>query len=159
MENLERTAHIDAPVQRVFDYLNDPHHLETIWPQTVNIVSVEMLYGGRFTFEWIRKIFDVHFEGRGECSHSLPKDAVTYKITGGLECVIKWLLMPVDSGTEVSLQVIYTAPRPLLRHHSLTAVVRQIERDSDQMLARLKAAFEAQDEAHTAPVIHTATHH
>ena len=150
MENLERTAHIDAPVQRVFDYLNDPHHLQAIWPQTVNIESVEMLYGGRFTFCWIRKIFDVHFEGRGECSHSLSKDAVMYKITGGLECVIKWLLLPVDGGTEVSLQVIYTAPRPLLRHHSLSAVIRQIERDSEQMLAHLQIVFEAMRE----PVIH-----
>lgn len=156
MENLERTAHIDAPVQKLFDYLCDPHHLQAIWPQTATIESVELLYGGRYTFYWIRKIFDVHFEGHGECARSLARDAVTYKISGGLECVIKWLLAPVDGGTEVSLQVIYTAPRPLLRHHSLNAVIRQIERDSDQMLARLKAEFEPEDKLYaTEPVIHT----
>ncbi len=142
MENLKRTALIQAPLQTVFEYLSEPLHLQVIWPNTVKIEAIEHLYGGRFTFDWTRKLLAVQFAGRGEYDRSISKESITFKITGGLECLMKWVLVPGDDVTHTTLHLSYIIPRPLLRHHRLSDVTHQIEQDADDMIALLKTEVE-----------------
>jgi hypothetical protein len=143
MENLKRTALIQAPLQNVFEYLSEPLHLQSIWPNTVKIEAIEHLYRGGFTFDWTRKLLGVQFAGRGEYDRSIAKDSITFAITGGLECLMKWVLVPGDAVTHTTLYLSYVVPRPLLRHHTLSDVTHQIELDADDMIAGVKAEVEA----------------
>jgi uncharacterized protein YndB with AHSA1/START domain len=149
LENLQRSVHIDAPIKQVFDYLSDPLHLLAIWPRTTRIETVEHLYSGRYTFDWTHNLLSVHFEGRGECDHRLSRDTITYRLSGGLQSMMTWKLEPEATGTNATLELTYTMPRPLQSHHPLVSLVRCYEQDADDMVASVKAQIESQTEKAT----------
>jgi uncharacterized protein YndB with AHSA1/START domain len=47
MPRVSRTRLIEAPRERVWDLVSDPHHLPRWWPKTVRVEDVRVVQGGR----------------------------------------------------------------------------------------------------------------
>jgi uncharacterized protein YndB with AHSA1/START domain len=46
MAKMERTIHINAPVEKVFGYMTEPTNLPEIWPSLVEVKDVKQLPEG-----------------------------------------------------------------------------------------------------------------
>ena len=79
----ETTITINAPVERVFDYVNEPTNLPEIWPSMVEVKDVQRLPNGGNSFGWVYKMAGVRFEGISEDTEYVPNQRVVSKSTGG----------------------------------------------------------------------------
>ena len=139
----EITITINAPVEKVFDYVNEPTNLPEIWPSMVEVKDVQRLPNGGTSFQWVYKMAGMRFEGTTEDTEYVPNQRVVSKSTGGIESTFTWTFQPEDSGTKVTVEVEYTVPIPLLGKVAEAFIVKQNERELELVLANLKAKMEA----------------
>ena len=56
MKTIVRDIRVDAPVERVFDFLLDPNNLPEIWPNIVEVKGVKKSKDNEgFNFNWVTK--------------------------------------------------------------------------------------------------------
>ena len=134
---------INAPVEEVFSYFNEPTHLPEIWPSMVEVKDVQRLPNGGTSFRWVYKMAGMRFEGTTEDTEYVPNQRVVSKSTGGIESLFTWTFQPQDGGTKVTVEVEYTVPIPLLGKVAEALIVKQNERELELVLANLKAKMEA----------------
>jgi uncharacterized membrane protein len=139
----ETTITINAPVDKVFGYVNEPTNLPEIWPSMVEVKDVQRLPNGGNSFGWVYKMAGVRFEGISEDTEYVPNQRVVSKTKGGIESAFTWTFQPEDGGTKLTVEVEYTVPIPLLGKVAEAFIVRQNERELDLLLANLKARMEA----------------
>jgi len=139
----ETTITINAPVEKVFDYVNQPTNLPEIWPSMVEVKDVQRLPNGGTSFRWVYKMAGMRFEGTTEDTEYVPNQRVVSKSTGGIESLFTWTFQPEDSGTKLTVEVEYTVPIPLLGKIAEAFIVKQNERELELVLANLKAKMEA----------------
>jgi uncharacterized membrane protein len=139
----ETTLTINAPVDKVFGYVNEPTNLPEIWPSMVEVKDVQRLPNGGTSFRWVYKMAGMRFEGTTEDTEYVPNQRVVSKSTGGIESTFIWTFQPEDGGTKLTVEVEYTVPIPLLGKVAEASIVRQNERELDLVQANLKARMEA----------------
>ena len=134
---------INASVEKVFAYVNEPTNLPGIWPSMVEVKDVQRLPNGGTSFRWVYKMAGVRFEGTTKDTEYVPNQRVVSKSTGGIESLFTWTFQPQDGGTKVTVEVEYTVPIPLLGKVAEVLIVKQNERELELVLANLKAKMEA----------------
>jgi uncharacterized protein YndB with AHSA1/START domain len=141
MLKLEKTLLIQAPADKVFEYILDPKHLPEIWPSMVEVSDVKALPNGGFTFKWVYKMAGVRFSGESECIEFKPATLLSYKNTV-IESVITWKLQPENDQTRVFFTSEYTLPGALLGKLAEPVVTKLNEHDADALLANLRVRIE-----------------
>jgi uncharacterized membrane protein len=142
MAKLTRTIAINAPVEKVFAYMNEPINLPEIWPSMVEVKDVKPSPAGGYNFGWVYKMAGMRFEGASETTESITNQHVVTKSTRGIESTFVWAYEPEDGGTKLTLEVEYSVPIPLLGKLAEAFIVKQNEHEADVMLANLKARME-----------------
>ena len=66
MAKLEKTITIKAPVEKVFNYIDDSTNLPEIWPSLVEVTDVQPLPNGGHTIRWVYKMAGMRFKGTSE---------------------------------------------------------------------------------------------
>jgi uncharacterized protein YndB with AHSA1/START domain len=140
---IEKTISIDAPVEKVFAYVDDPSNLLEIWPSLVDVKDVERLPSGGSKFRWTYKMAGVRVEGVAEAVEYVANRHIVSKSEGGVSSTITWDFEPEDGGTKVTNAVDYTVHLPVLRKLAESFLVRVNENEGDVLLANLKARMEA----------------
>ena len=143
MAKLENSITINAPVEKVFDYMQTPTNLPEIWPSMVEAKDVQRLPNGGTSFRWVYKMAGVRFEGTSEDIEVVANERVVNESKGGIEGRMIWTFEPEDPGTRVTSEIEYTVPIPLLGKLAERVIVKMNERESEVLLANLKIRMEA----------------
>jgi uncharacterized protein YndB with AHSA1/START domain len=140
---LEKTITINAPIEKVFGYVEEPTNLPEIWPSLVEAKDVQRLPNGGTSFRWVYKMAGVRFEGTSEDTDYVANQRVVSKTKGGIESTVTWTFQPEAGGTKVTYEAEYTVPIPLLGKLAESFIVKQNEGEAELILANLKARMEA----------------
>ena len=143
MAKVEKTITINAPVEKVFGYVEEPANLPEIWPSMVEAKDVQRLPNGGTSFRWVYKMAGVRFEGTSEDTEYVANRRVVSKSKGGIESTITWTFQPEADGTKVTFEAEYTVPIPLLGKLAEAFIVKANEHETELLLANLKARMEA----------------
>jgi uncharacterized protein YndB with AHSA1/START domain len=138
-----RTITINAPVEKVFGYINEPTSLLEVWPSMVEAKDVHRLPNGGNRFRWVYKMAGVRLEGASEDTDVVPNERVVSETKDGMESRITWAFQPEAGGTKVTFEAEYTVPIPVLGKVAEALIVKLNENEAGVLLANLKARMEA----------------
>jgi uncharacterized protein YndB with AHSA1/START domain len=142
MARVKKSITINAPVEKIFDFVGDPNNLPAFWPSMVEAKDIEPLPNGGNRFGWVYKMAGVRFEGSSEVIEYVANQRTVTVSEGGISSTITWVFESEDGGTKVTFDAEYTVPIPLIGRLAEAIVVRQNEREAETLLANLKARME-----------------
>jgi len=143
MHKIQRVIDIKAPVQRVYDFVNQPNNLPGIWPNMVSVSNVVPKAGGAHDFDWIFKMVGVHFKGHCAVEEAESGRYTRVRNESGIPSTFLWTYTGTNgAGTRLSLTVEYTMPTPVIGKIAEVLAAKINERDLDNMLANLKDVME-----------------
>ena len=142
MPKMEKTITIDAPIEKVFGYLDEPTNLPEIWPSVVEVKDVQRLPNGGTSFRDVYKMVGVRFEGTSEDTEYVANQRMVNKTKGGIEGTTIFMFQPEAGGTKVTYEFEGDVPIPVLGKPAEAVIVRQTERETELMLANLKDRME-----------------
>jgi len=143
MAKIARTIFINAPVEKVFDYMTDPDHIPEYWPNMIEVKDVRPSSAGGKDWDWVYKMAGIHFHGASECIEYVPNQRMVTKSTKGINNRAVGTYESQEGGTKLTFEIDYTIPVPLLGKLAELLIVKMNEREFDTMLENLKARMEA----------------
>ena len=142
MATLKKTEIINAPIEKVFRYWQDPTNRLEVWPSLIEVTDVKELPDGGHSWRWVYKLGGVRFEGSSKDIEFVPNQRIVDKSTGGIESTFIWTFEPQDGGTRVGIEVEYTIPVPVLGKLAESIIVKLNENEADLVFENLKARLE-----------------
>jgi uncharacterized membrane protein len=142
MAKIAKSILINAPVEKVFDFMAEPNNLPEIWPSLVEVRNVQPLPNGSYSYDWTYKMAGIHIEGHAEWTEFVKNQRVVDKNESGIPSTFIWTYQPEDSGTRVSVSVDYTVPGAVLGRLAEPIIHKMNEHEADIVLANLKARME-----------------
>lgn len=143
MAKLEKSITINAPVEKVFGFIDGAANLPEIWPSLIEVMDVKRLPKGGHSDRFVYKMAGIRLEGTSEDIEFVPNERIVTKTTGGADSIQTWLFEPEAGGTKVTFRAEYTVPIPVLGKLAEAVIVKMNEREGDLLLANLKARMEA----------------
>jgi uncharacterized membrane protein len=142
MERIQKSVMIHAPVAQVFEFLADPRNLPDVWP---SLIEVSNLDEAGQSFDWTYKMAGMHFHGHSRTIDLEQNRLRVVRGERGISSTFTWRFGERDDGTEVSLDVEYELPVPLLSRLAAPFLRRLNEREAETTLANLKERLESVD--------------
>jgi len=143
MKKLQKRIDIQAPPQRVYDYVTKPMNLPGIWPNLVSVSNVVAGEAGANEFDWVYEMGGIRFHGHSHTDDAQPGARLYVKNTGGIDSTFLWTFDELDGGgTRLTLDIEYSIPTPVVGKVAEALTAKANERDADTMLANLKKVLE-----------------
>ncbi len=144
-KTIVRDIRVNAPVERVFDFLVDPNNLPEIWPNVIEVKNVKKSKDNEgFNFNWAYKMSGLPFEGKCETIEYIPHERLVVKTNKGLDSTITWRFQPLGRETNMTLRFEYQVPSPLLKRIKEDIVIQENEHEVEALLQNLKSRLELQ---------------
>ena len=140
MAKLTKSITINAPVEKVFKYVEEPTNLPKFWPSMVEVSDVKRSGDQVRTFNWVYKMAGLKVDGNTEITERIPNQKTVSVSTGG---TIVSNYAPEGQGTKVTVDADYKIPGALLGKLAEPLVIRINERESETLLENLKTIMEA----------------
>lgn len=141
MVKVEKTITINAAVEKVFAYMEDPmSNLEWL-PSMLEVKDVTGQGVGSH-FRWAYKMAGVRLEGKTTVTELIPNERIVTQSKGGAVSTWTFAFEPHDGGTKLNLVVEYTVPVPVLGKLAEALVLKRNERETDLAVANIKARME-----------------
>ena len=141
MAKIEKSITINAPVEEVFAYVDDPMSQLEYLPSMVEVKDVTGQGVGAH-FRWTFKMAGLRFEGETTMTEYTPNERMVVQSKGGIVSTWNWTFTPEDGGTKINLTLEYTIPVPVLGKLGEALILKQNEREADQAMANIKAKLE-----------------
>ncbi len=142
MIKIRKNVTINAPVDKVFSFMNDPHNLPEVWPSMVEVKNVKQNADGGYNFEWVYKMAGVHFDGASETIEFIKDRRIVTRSTKGIESKFTWDYEARGNSTILNVETEYKIPIPLIGKLAEAIILRENEREADILLANLKTRME-----------------
>jgi uncharacterized membrane protein len=142
MAKVSKSVRIETPVERVYQYLNDPQNLPEIWPSLMEVSNVEAKPDGRHSYDWVYKMAGLNFKGHSDTSELEAGKHVVIKNEKGIPSTFDWRYESDGAGTKVTLAVDYTLPNKLLDKLAAPFIERLNEQEAETLLKNAKARLE-----------------
>ena len=143
MKRIHRTIDIKAPVNRVYEFINQPSNLPGVWPHMVSVSNIVPREGGTNDFDWVFKMGGVHFNGHAVVEQARPAEYVRIRTEGGIPSTFAWSYQAIADGTtRLTVDVEYTIPTPVVGKVAEAFVAKSNERDLDALLRNTKDRLE-----------------
>ena len=143
MAKLIKTVTINAPVEEVFNYAEDPNPLPEFWSSLIEVNNVQRLPNGGTSHGWVYKMAGIRFEGNTVTTEYDPLHRSVHKTEGGIKSTQAWTFKAEDGMTQVTVETEYNIPIPLLGKLAEAFLVKLNEREAETLLANLKARMES----------------
>jgi uncharacterized protein YndB with AHSA1/START domain len=143
MARAHKTIKINAPVEEVFGYVEEPANVPEYWPSVIEVRDVEQLPNGGTKYGWVYKMAGVRFEGSSEAIEYIPNQRTVTENRGGVPGTVTWTYEPEDGGTRVTFEAEYRVNLPLLRSLAESFLVKLNEQEAETILTNVKAKMEA----------------
>ena len=141
MAKIERSITINAPVDKVFSYINDPMNALEYMPSITDIRDVTGLDVGD-RCGWTYKMLGIPLKGEQEVIERIPNQRLVTKGTGAVLSTWTYTFKPEAGGTSLHSVLEYTIPVPVLGKFGERLVLRWNERDADLAMANIKERME-----------------
>ncbi|MEW5941703.1 MAG: SRPBCC family protein [Chloroflexota bacterium] len=142
MVKLHKSITINAPIDKVFAFMDDPAHLPEIWPSMLEVKDVTPAAAGGSNFGWVYKMAGMRFEGASETTeHETNKHTQTRSVKG-IESKFDWNYKAHNGSTDLEVDIEYNVPIPLIGKLAESFIVKQNEHEADTLLANLKDQME-----------------
>jgi ligand-binding SRPBCC domain-containing protein len=142
MKHISKSIEINAPVERVFDFITTPMNLLGVWPSMAEITNVQRSADGRHSFDWVYKMAGLPFKGHSETTDvEMPVRSVV-KNTGGVPSTFHWKFEKKGAGMRLAIDVDYEIPAPVIGKIAEAVVARINEHECLNLLANVKATME-----------------
>ena len=142
MVKIKKQIHIDAPVEKVFEFATKPENLPEFWPSLIKVDNVEHSPTKGHNYDWQYKMAGMRFSGHTETTEFVPNEHVVAESKEGIRNKFTWDYRAKNGGTDLEVVAEYTVPVPLLGKLAEKVILRINENEADVMLANLKAAVE-----------------
>ena len=137
---------IDAPVGRVFAFMDDPENHVTVTPSLAEVRNVERLDEGGKRLDHTFRMAGVSLDGELVEVGREPNERMLFEMRGSLSGEIELAFAPADAGTELTYTGRYEVPGGVLAAVARPFVRRYNERELTMTLANVKARLETEDE-------------
>lgn len=99
MFTVEKSIIVDAPIEQVFAYLNDPALEPEYMTGTDEVKDIQRLPDGRFTYTEVSKFLGLHMDFKCEQTEVVPNARIVEKMEGaGMDGTSVERLEPLDGG-------------------------------------------------------------
>jgi uncharacterized protein YndB with AHSA1/START domain len=142
MPKVDNEVIINAPVEKIFNYISQPRNLQQIWPSVVEIKNQKLLPNGGYRYQWTYKMSGIHFTGQGECIDLVPNVVLTSKNTGAIESMVRFTFRSKENQTKVTLSIDYQVPSSLLGHLAEIIILKMNDKEAELILDNLRIIFE-----------------
>ena len=142
MTKVEKTITVNAPAEKIYNYVGKVENLPEVWPSLVEVMDVQSLPNGGNRNRWAYKMAGMRLEGASEDTERVPNERIVSKTKGGAESTQTWVFQPEAGGTKVTFVVEYTVPIPVLGKIAEAIIVKMNDREGDMLLANLKTRME-----------------
>jgi uncharacterized membrane protein len=143
MAKITRSIQINAPVEKVFAFMNQPTNLPDIWPNMVEVKDVQILPNGGASFKYVYKIAGIQLESFSEDTEYTLDERTVSKSTGGIEGTSTFIYDTTQQGTNVTYVNEYKIPIPLIGKMAESAISKLATQDTVTLLNNLKTRMEA----------------
>ena len=144
MATITKSVFIAAPVEKVFAYMDDPMNTVGMMVGMADVRNVKDKNGSK-SFDWTYKMGGMKFDGSSETIERIPNKHLTVVGKGGIDSKFLWDFVPENGGTRATVQIDYKVPVPVLGKLAEGVITRQNDKDTDTMMANLKAKVESQE--------------
>ncbi len=136
------SVHIEAPVERVFDFIRDPRNLQKLPHSEVDSVDVTFTKEGLGSFfDWTIKLGRLRVGGFDVVTDYVPNRRTTYKSSASYVGSWGYSVEPEGSGTKFTMEL---HPRSIWAMPLLgTLWAEFMRRGHEQVISDLKASLEA----------------
>ena len=141
MAKVEKSITVNAPVEKVFAYVENPMNQLEYLPSIVEVIDMAGQGVGAH-YRWAYKMAGLRFEGESTLTEYTPSERMVVETKGGIASTWSWTFTPEDGGTKLNLTVEYTIPVPVLGKLGEALILKQNEREADMAMANLKAKLE-----------------
>lgn len=142
MAKIEKSLLINAPVEKVFDFMAQPENLPVVWPSLQEVRNVQPLPNGGYTYDWTYKMAGIRFEGHAAWTEFVKNQRIVYKNESSIPSTFVWTYQPEAGGTRVTVNVDYTVPNAILGKLAAPVLHKINEQEAETVLANLKAHME-----------------
>ncbi len=141
MAKVKRSILVNAPAEKVYNYLVDYKNQPDWIPSSVEVWGGSEPGVGQ-SFKWKYKLAGVLIEGVSTVTELVPNKRMGFKTKGGVAS--EWLLVVdvKDGVTEVELNIEYTIPVPVLGKVAEKIVLKRNEREADLAMENIKEIME-----------------
>jgi uncharacterized membrane protein len=135
---------IDAPVEAVFEYMDEPAHQPDITPSLAHSHLLERLSNGGSRARYTYKILGLSFSGEVHATDYVPNERIVWAMEGDLQGTIRWYFRALTDGrSRFTYAATYSLPGPSLFRPLVKPLVRRYnEREVHTVLQRLKLQLE-----------------
>lgn len=139
---------IDAPVERVYEYMDDPYNHAEVTPSITDVRNIERLENGGKRLEHTYTMAGIGVDGELEEVEHTENEVMRFEMRGELEGEIKLRFEEKDGGTQTRLTYTaeYDVPTKVLEKLVEPFVRRYNERELRTTLENVKARIELADD-------------
>jgi uncharacterized membrane protein len=143
MVKFTQTSVINAPVEKLFDYMDDPNNLPLIWPNLVSVSDVGRMPNGGARFKYVYAMAGIRSESLSEDIEYVQNVRTVTKSSGGVDSTATVEYEPVEAGTRVTISNEFVVPVPLVGKLAESVIAKMAEQDAQALLVNLKTRMEA----------------
>jgi uncharacterized membrane protein len=132
---------VDAPVEAVFEYMDEPSRQPDITPSLTHSHLLERLPNGGARARYTYTILGLSFSGEVHATDYVPNERIVWTMQGDLKGTIRWYFQPLrDERSRFTYAATYALPGPSFLRPLLKPVVQRYnEREVHTLLRRLDA--------------------
>lgn len=142
MAKVEKSIHIHASVEKVFDFLSDQKNQPDWIPSMIEVWDTSEPAIGS-TFKWKYKMAGVILEGETETTELVQNKRLRTVSKGAVSSDWLFLMEADNGGTSLELRIDYTIPVPVLGKVAEKIMLKRNEREADLAMENIKATLEA----------------
>jgi uncharacterized membrane protein len=119
---LQKSIVIDAPVEKVFKFMDGPTILPEIMPSMVEVTNIRNNAKGWPIWEWVYKMGGLKFKGESDTIDRVVNKRITTVSTKGIQTRFDFTFEGKGGKTDLVMEIEYTVPIPCckrLRSNSL----------------------------------------
>jgi len=143
MVKVERSIVLNAPVEKVFDYMADPQSNVEFIPGMIEVRDIQETPDHiGMHFHWTYKMAGIKFDGESTVLEWEKCRRVVTESKGGIRSKWYFTYEPAASGSKLTVAVEYEVPVPILGKLAEVVVRRQNEKELELALSNVKARVE-----------------
>lgn len=141
------TVRVDAPVEEVFAYVDEPENHVGLTPSITDVSEVEPLDNGGKRLRYTYELVGVPLTGTMRTPEYVRNERIVFEMAGDLSGTLTWAFEPDDGGTRVTYSGEYELPGGVLARVAEPFAVRYNERQLRTTLENLRERVESDEAA------------
>ncbi|MFC7135811.1 SRPBCC family protein [Halobaculum litoreum] len=143
MVTVSHTVRVDAPVEDVFGYVDEPEHHVEMTPSIAAVSNVEPLDNGGKRLEYTYEMVGVSLTGTMETPEYVENERIVFELAGDLAGTLTWAFEADGDATRVTYTAEYDLPGGVLAKAAEPFAVRYNERELRTTLRNLRDRLES----------------